>query len=93
VFPGSATDRIKISASFSIVKNYSECVPASGTQATHTVPEVHAVNTLLTLNRTMMNGKHDAVTLSKRHNYRPRLHARPLFSHHKLAASEISIRF
>jgi hypothetical protein len=68
-------------------------MPASGTNATHPVPEVYAIDTLLTLDRAMVNGKYDAVALSKRHDYRTRLHTRPLFSHYKFAASEVFLRF
>jgi hypothetical protein len=57
------------------------------------MPEVHSINTLPALHRAMINRKHHAVTLSKRHNHRARLHARSLFSHNKFAASEIFVGF
>src|SRR6185295_8296375 len=71
----------------SVVKNDAKCVTASGPQTTHAMPEVHAVNTLLTLHWTMMNSKHNTVALLQRHDHRPRLHPWTLFSHHEFAAS------
>src|SRR5262245_16561813 len=40
----------------------------------------------------MMNGEHNAVALTKRHNHRPRLHAWTLLGQHAFSASEILIR-
>ena len=79
--------------SLSIVKDYAESVTVSGAQATHAVAEVHAVNTLLSLHWTMINSKDDAVALSQWDNDGPRLQARSLLGHYKLAASEIFLGF
>src|SRR5689334_14757795 len=61
----------RIATLLSVVEDNAEGVTASGPQATHTVPQVHAVNTLLALHWTMMNSKHHAVTFTQRHNQRP----------------------
>jgi len=75
------------------MKNDPKCMPASRMKTTHTVTEIHAVDTLLTLNWTIIDGKHNAVALSEWNNHRAGLHPRSLFSHHKLTASKISAWF
>ena len=47
----------------SVVEDYPEGVTAAGAETTHAVTEVHAIHTLLTLDRTITNCKHDAIAL------------------------------
>ena len=61
--------------------------------ATDAVTEVHAINILRTLDRTLMNREDDGVALAQRYDHRPRLHTWPLLRQYKFAASEISLRF
>jgi len=75
-----------------VVENDSECVPVSGAKTIDAVTKVHPVPTLLALHWPMTNSKHDRVTFQQRHNDRLRLHTRPLFRHHKLAACEVAVR-
>ena len=49
--------------SLSVVEDYSEGVTVSGAQTTHAVTEVHAIDTLLALDRTITNSKHNAIAL------------------------------
>ena len=39
-----------------------------------------------------MHGEDHAIALAQRHDFRTRLHARPLFGQHKFAAVEIALR-
>ena len=77
----------------SVVEDYSEGVATSGAKTTHAVPQVHAIHTFLTVDRTITNSKYNSITLSQRHDYGARLHAWPLLRHHEFAACEILMRF
>ena len=56
------------------------------------MPESDTVKAASTFHGTMINGEHNAVALTKRHNHRPRLHAGPLLGKHELSASEVFAR-
>ena len=64
-------------------------MPPPVSDATDAVSQVHTVGSLRPLDRAMMDGEDDRVTLPKRHHLHPRLHARPLLCQHELAAGEI----
>ena len=57
------------------------------------MPQVDAVSSARALDRAVVNGKRDSVSLSQRHYFRPRLHTRALFGDHEFAAGEIAARF
>ena len=80
-------------ASVRIVENDTERMTVSRQDAAHAVTEIHAIHALVTLHRAIMNCEHNAISLSKRHNYRPRLHTRSLFRHHEFAAREVFVGF
>ena len=61
--------------------------------AADAVPKVDPIHTARALHRTLMDGEDNRVTLPERHDFRPRLHARPLLGHHEFAAREIAAGF
>jgi hypothetical protein len=75
------------------VKNDAERVAVAGANAADAVPEIHAIQTFLTLHGAMMNCEYHTVALPERHNYWSRLHARTLLRHHEFAAREIFVGF
>src|SRR6516225_818356 len=66
--------------------------PAARPQTAHAVAHVDAVDAARALHRPMMHGKDYALALRERHDFRPRLHARPLLREHEFAAGEIFAR-
>ena len=75
------------------MKNDAKRVPVSRSDPAYPVPEIHAIYTTGALNRTSVDREYNTVSLPKRHNDRPRLHAGTLLSHHEFAACEICSGF
>ena len=61
-------------------------------QSAHTVPHVNAIATALAPHRTMVYRESYGITLTKRNDLWPRLHARTLFGKYKFSAREIGPR-
>src|SRR5688500_9842731 len=79
--------------SLRVVENDAQRMPMSRSDAADAVAEIHSIHAPLTLHGSIMDCEHNAVPLSKRHNHRPRLHARALLCHHELAAREFIVGF
>src|SRR5262245_39529772 len=76
-------------ASSRVVEDESDGVPHPGTEAAHTVAEVHAIAALRPLHWPVVDGKGYGITLPKRHDLGAALHARPLLGQDELAAGEV----
>ena len=63
------------------------------THLAHAVAHDRAVEAARPAARAIAAGKHHRVALAQRHHDRARLHARPLFDEHELAAGEVALRF
>ena len=89
------SNRSSVIQSFSrrVVENDTERMTMSRANAADAVPQVDAIHAARALHRTMMDGEDNGVTLPKRHDFRPRLHARPLLGHHEFAAREVTFGF
>ena len=61
----------------------------SGAQAADTVSKIDAINAATTAHRTVVHGKGYGVSLTQGNNFRPGLHARPLFGKYKFPACKI----
>ena len=72
-----------------VVKDDAERVALSAAQAAHAMAHVDAVDAAGTSDGPVMDGENDRVALGERYYLDPRLHARPLFGEHKLAAGEV----
>src|SRR6266498_949331 len=57
------------------------------------MPHADAIGPALSLHRTMMHRKSNAISLAQRNYLGTRLHARTMFGQHKLSASKIQPRF
>ena len=68
-------------------------VALAGANPADTVAQTHSIGAPCTLNRSMMHGKCDSVTLREWHNLGASLHARALFRQNKFAASEVVAGF
>lgn len=77
----------------SVVEDYAERLAMARADATHTVTKIHAIDVLRALDGTLINCEDNTIALAQWHDHGPRLHARPLFGQHKVAASEVSLRF
>jgi hypothetical protein len=75
--------------SLRVVKDHTESVTVSAAYATDAVPQVDAVYAARSLHRPMMDCEDHSIATLKWHDFRSRLHARPLFGDDELAASEI----
>ena len=71
------------------MKDNADGVPHAGSQAAHTVAEIHAIVALRTLHWPVVNCKGHSIPLSKWHDLDPALHPRPLLRQNELAAREI----
>src|SRR5262249_38659895 len=88
------SNRFKVPLTSSrVVKNDAERMTMAPADAANAVPEIYPIRAPSALHGTMMNCEHDAVTLTKRHNHRSRLHPRPLLCHYEFAADKILIGF
>src|SRR5215831_19763659 len=76
-------------ASSRVVEDDPDGVTHPGTDAAHTMAEVHTIVALRTSHRPVMDGEGDSITLSKGHNLGAALHARPLFGQDELPTGEI----
>jgi hypothetical protein len=83
----------KSSALTRIVENDAKRVTVSRSDTAYTVSQIHTVHAILALRRAIMNCKYNAISLSKRHHHRSRLHARPLFRHNKFTAGKVFVAF
>src|SRR5687767_13470931 len=83
---------LSLKASRSVMEDDAQRVAMSGPNAAHAVPEIYPVDAARTLHRTVMDGEHHRVTLAKRHDCRPGLHAWTLFGHDEFSASEVAPR-
>jgi hypothetical protein len=68
-------------------------MPATGADPADPMAQTHSIGSPRTLNRSMMYGEGDGVTLRERHNLGASLHARALFRQNKFASSEVFSRF
>ena len=59
------------------------------TQAADAVPHIDAIETARSLDGAVVNGKGHGVSLTKRNDFRPRLHAGTLLGEHELSARKI----
>jgi hypothetical protein len=75
------------------MENDADCMTMSRPDAADPVPEIDAIHATVTLHRAIVNCEHNAISLSKRHHYWPRLHTRPLLGHHEFAAREVFVGF
>ena len=76
-----------------IVENDADRMTMSRPDAAHAVPEIHAIHATVTVHRAIVNCEYNTISLSKRHNYWPRLHTGPLLGHHEFAAREVFVGF
>src|SRR5262249_10208806 len=76
-----------------VVKDDANRVTLSSAKPTHTVPKIHAIGSSRSGNRPLIDRKSYSISLTKRHDFRPRLHSRSLLCQHKLASGKISFRF
>src|SRR5215469_13169135 len=74
------------------MKNDSQRIAISGSQATDTMPEIHTIVPALAWNRPVVYGEGHSISFSEPHDFGARLHARTLFDQNKFAASEIQSR-
>jgi hypothetical protein len=72
------------------VKNNPNRVASPLANLANAVPECHAIIAAGPLDGPAVNSEQDGVSLCKRYDSQPRLHARPLFRHHKLSALKIA---
>src|SRR3984893_8535935 len=75
-----------------IMKDDAECVPMTGAQAAHSMPNIDPVGTACAPPRPMVHGEDHGFALDEGHDLRPRLHPRALLREHKLAPGEILAR-
>ena len=61
-------------------------------QTAHTVPHVNAIAAAFAVHRTVVYRESYSITLTKRNDLWPRLHARTLFGKYKFSASKIGPR-
>src|SRR5262245_47025747 len=80
-----------LTESLRVVKNHTQSVSMSTAHATDTVTQIHAIYTSRTLHWPMVNREDHSVALPERHDFRPGLHARPLFRDHEFTAGEIPL--
>ncbi len=78
------------SSSRSIMEDDAERLAMAATHAADAVPHIDAIDAARALHRTVLDGENHGVALAQRYDFRPRLHARPLFGQHELAAGEIA---
>src|SRR5262249_16112608 len=64
-------------------------VASAGADTAHAMAQVDPVVALRALDRTIVNGERDGVTLAERHDLNRALHARALLGQHELAAGEV----
>src|SRR6185295_10235371 len=84
---------IGLRRSFRIMEDHAQGMPAAGPQPAHAMPHVYTIGAARPLHRSVMHGENDSIALPKRHDFGARLHARPLFGEHELAAREVPARF
>jgi hypothetical protein len=77
--------------SLGIVKNDAERMTLSRPDPADAVPEIDAVHAATALHGAIMNREHNAITLAKRHNHRPRLHTRPLLRQYEFATGKVLV--
>src|SRR5882724_4577785 len=78
--------------SLGVMENDSHRVPTSRSDATDSMPEIHAVSSTSSLHRTVVNCENNPVALLELRHFSPRLYAWPLLSQHKLSSGEIFTR-
>jgi len=74
---------------FGIVKKDAEGMAAANANPPDPGRKIEAVYAARAPHRTVMDGEHNGVALSERHDRRTRLHARTLFSQDEFTAFEI----
>ena len=72
-----------------IVKDDPQRMSVSRTKFTNPMAKGHTIVATGSLVRSLIDGEHDGVAFRKRHHFRARLHARPLFSQHKFSTPEV----
>ena len=89
------SNRLKVipSLSLRVVENDANRMTMSRPDAADAVPEIGAIRAASALYGTIMNREHNAITLAKRHNDRPRLHTRPLLRHHEFSTGKVFVGF
>ena len=68
------------------MKDHAHGVAMTGSQPTHSVPEIDAIGSARALHRTVVHREHHGIAPAQRHHLGPRLHAWPLLGQHEFAA-------
>src|SRR5256886_9017878 len=73
-------------------KYHAQGVTVSGANPADAVTKIHAIHSASACHRAMMHGEDYRVSLAKRHDLGPRLHAGPLLRNDKLPPGEVLTR-
>ena len=75
--------------SLRIVKDHPDGMAMAGAQPADAMAQINPVEPARPLHRSVMHSKSHRIALPQRNHFGARLHARPLFGQHELAAGEI----
>ena len=86
---GSMTRGASAPPSARVVKDDAQGVPLARSQAADAMAKIDAIDAACALHGTVMHGENDRVAAAQRHDFRARLHARPLLGQDELTTSAI----
>jgi hypothetical protein len=75
-----------------VVKYHAQGVPVPAANPADAVTKIHAIHAASARHRALMHRENYRVSLAKRHDFGPRLQARPLFGDDEFAPGEVRTR-